>query len=62
MKILLIEDEAELRKSIKQYFYGEGYVIESAADYLKASEKASDYDYDCVLVDITLPGGSGLDI
>jgi DNA-binding response OmpR family regulator len=62
MKILLIEDEPELRKSIKQYFYGEGYVIESAADYLKASEKASDYDYDCVLVDITLPGGSGLDI
>jgi len=62
MKILLIEDEPELRKSIKQFLYQEGYVVESADDYVKASEKASDYDYDCVLVDITLPGGNGLDI
>ncbi|MGZ3904749.1 MAG: response regulator transcription factor [Bacteroidia bacterium] len=62
MKILLIEDEPELRKSIKQFLYQEGYLVESAADYLKASEKAGDYDYDCVLVDITLPGGNGLDI
>jgi DNA-binding response OmpR family regulator len=62
VKILLIEDEPELRKSIKQYFHQEGYLVESAADYTKASEKAEDYDYDCVLVDITLPGGNGLDI
>lgn len=62
MKILLIEDEAELRKSIKEFLYQEGYIVESANDFSKASEKASDYDYDCVLVDITLPKGSGLDI
>lgn len=62
MKILLVEDEPELRKSIKQFLYQEGYVVESADDYLKGSEKAADYDYDCVLVDITLPKGSGLDI
>ncbi|HRH62107.1 MAG TPA: response regulator, partial [Bacteroidia bacterium] len=62
MKILLIEDEPELRKSIKQYLHQEGYVVESAADFIKASEKAGVYDYDCVLVDITLPKGSGLDI
>lgn len=62
MKILLIEDEPDLRKSIKQYLHQEGYLVESAADYIKASEKVSDYDYDCILVDITLPKGSGLDI
>jgi len=62
MKILLIEDEAELRKSIKQYLHQEGYLVESAADLVKASEKAGVYDYDCILVDITLPKGSGLDI
>ncbi|HWY12460.1 MAG TPA: response regulator transcription factor [Bacteroidia bacterium] len=62
MKILVIEDEAELRKSIKEYLYNEGYVVESASDFLKASEKTSVYEYDCVLVDITLPHGSGLDI
>lgn len=62
MKILLIEDEPELRKSIKQYLHQEGYLVESASDFLKAQEKVSIYDYDCILVDITLPFGNGLDI
>lgn len=62
MKILLIEDEPDLRKSIKLYLHQEGYVVESAADFIKASEKAGVYDYDCILVDITLPKGSGLEI
>jgi DNA-binding response OmpR family regulator len=62
MKILLIEDEPELRKSIKAYLHQEGYLIESANDFLKASEKADVYDYDCVLVDIAIPNGNGLDI
>ncbi len=62
MKILLIEDEPELRKSIKQYLHQEGYLVESASDFVKGSEKAGVYDYDCILVDITLPKGSGLDI
>jgi DNA-binding response OmpR family regulator len=62
MKILLIEDEPELRKSIKQYLHQEGYLIESAADFMKASEKTEVYSYDCVLVDISIPGGNGLDI
>lgn len=62
MKILLIEDEPELRKSIKQYLHQEGYLVESASEFLLAKEKAGVYEYDCVLVDITLPNGSGLDI
>ncbi len=62
MKILLIEDEPDLRKSIKQYLHQEGYVVESASDFIKAEEKVNEYEYDCILVDITLPKGSGLDI
>ncbi|MCD6068225.1 MAG: two component transcriptional regulator, winged helix family [Bacteroidetes bacterium] len=62
MKILLVEDEPELRKSIKQFLYQEGYVVESVADFISASEKAAGYDYDCVLLDITLPKGNGLEI
>ncbi len=62
MKILIIEDEPELRKSMKQYLHQEGYVIESASDYSKALEKIEVYDYDCILVDINLPQGNGLDI
>jgi DNA-binding response OmpR family regulator len=62
MKILLIEDEPELRKSIKHFLHEENYLVESASDFSKAADKTELYDYDCVLVDITLPGGNGLDI
>ena len=62
MKILLIEDEPELRKAIKLFLYNEGYTVESADDFLKASEKIANYCYDCILVDITLPKGNGLEI
>lgn len=62
MKILLIEDEPELRKSIKHFLHQEGYIVESANDFVKAIEKIGVYDYDCILVDITLPKGNGLEI
>ncbi len=62
MKILVIEDERELSASIIQFLQSESYVCEAAYDYPSASEKISLYDYDCVLLDITLPGGNGLDL
>ena len=62
MKILLIEDEPELRKSIKYFLHQEGYIVESAENFIKAIEKIEIYHYDCILVDITLPNGNGLDI
>jgi len=62
MKILLIEDEKALSDSILTYLREEGHTCELANDYLKAGQKADLYEYDCVVVDITLPGGSGLDI
>lgn len=62
MKVLLIEDEPELRKGILQYLLQENYVVETAEDFKKAFQKTGSYDYDCVLVDLALPGGNGLDI
>ncbi len=62
MKVLLIEDETALSESITAYLKGENYVCETASDYNSAMEKIALYDYDCILLDITLPGGSGLDI
>lgn len=40
----------------------EHFVVETAADYFSALDKVNDYDYDCILLDIMLPGGSGLDL
>lgn len=62
MKILIIEDEAELVKSIITYLKEENYVCEVAADFNSAINKTELYDYDCILLDISLPGGTGLDI
>jgi DNA-binding response OmpR family regulator len=60
MKILLIEDEKDLRESIMTYLKEEGYVCESASGFIEAQEKILIYKYDCIIVDIMLPGGSGL--
>lgn len=62
MKILIVEDEQELREMIRTSLLKEKFVVETAADYFSALDKINDYDYDCVLLDIMLPGGSGLDL
>ena len=60
MKILLIEDQASLQEVMRRALEQEGYVVESATDFQSALSKTSDYEYDCVLLDIMLPGGNGL--
>ena len=62
MKILIVEDEHKLSDSIVTYLKSEKYLCEQAFDYNEALEKVRGYDYDCVLLDLMLPGGSGLDI
>lgn len=62
MKILIIEDEASLRELIERELRSEGYVVESASDYISAETKIAGYNYDCILLDVMLPGGSGLDL
>ena len=62
MKILIVEDEDDLRKMIKESLQRELFVVECAANYSAAMEKINDYDYDCILLDIMLPGGSGLSV
>lgn len=62
MKILIVEDEKALAESIADYLKGEDYLCEAANDYDTALQKTELFDYDCILLDIGLPGGSGLKI
>lgn len=62
MKILIIEDEKALRETVRDFFLKEKFVVECAEDYPSAMSKINDYDYDCILLDIMLPGGDGLSI
>lgn len=62
MKILVIEDEKGLREVIHQTLEAEKYIVETAADFRSGLNKIGSYDYDCILVDIMLPDGNGLDL
>ncbi len=62
MKLLIIEDELSLRDSIQQYMETQGYRCETASNFKEAMDKIDFYEYDCILIDIGIPQGSGFDI
>ena len=62
MKILVIEDNADLREVIVRSLEKERYVVEAAPDYSTARTKVFIYEYDCILLDIMLPDGNGLNL
>lgn len=62
MKILIVEDEAEIAQSIKDYFKPNDVHCEIAGNYREALDKIGMYDYDCILLDLMLPDGDGFDI
>ena len=62
MKILVIEDEAQLLRNIKESLEKEKFLVETASDYQTAIDKVLFYEYDCILLDIMLPNGNGLNI
>jgi len=62
MKILIVEDEPVLNKSMVDYLSSQQYLCESVSNYHDALEKTELYQYDCIVLDIMLPGGSGLQI
>lgn len=62
MKILVIEDEKDLSDMMTATLQEAGFICETAEDLSTALEKINLYEYDCIVLDIMLPDGSGLDI
>ena len=62
MKILIVEDDADLREITERSLLKERYLVETADTYTAARQKALVYEYDCILLDIMLPDGNGLDL
>ena len=62
MKLLLVEDEIDLLDEMEAYFKEQGHLCERAADFNQAEDKITLYSYDMVILDITLPGGTGLQL
>lgn len=62
MKVLIVEDEPALREVMTAFLEKERYVVECANSFRSALDKIGDYHYDCILLDIMLPDGNGLDL
>lgn len=62
MKILIIEDELSLNKSMIDFLTKQQYLCESVTNYQDALEKIECYEYDCIVLDIMLPDGNGLQL
>jgi len=62
VKLLIIEDDRSLCTAISDYLKMEGHICEIAQNYWQAINKAADNTYDCIILDIGLPDGNGLDI
>ncbi len=62
MKILIVEDEIALQESIVKFLDQQGYVCEAVNDFNAGLEKIQQFNYDCVVVDIGLPFGNGLNL
>ncbi|WP_321332482.1 response regulator transcription factor [uncultured Bacteroides sp.] len=62
MKILIIEDEHDLSDNMVTYLSSDNYLCEQAFNFQEAMEKIALYAYDCILLDLNLPGGDGLKI
>ena len=62
MKILIVEDERELMNGISEYLSEEKYQCEFATTFDQAMDKVQAHHYDCVLLDLMLPGGDGMEI
>lgn len=59
---MIIEDDQSLREIMHRSLTAEGYVVETAANRFEAEDKIAGYEYDCIMLDIMLPDGNGLEI
>nr|WP_287939847.1 response regulator transcription factor [Algoriphagus sp.] len=62
MKILLVEDNPELTQNICQYLSQQGLLCEAVATLYEAEDRILSFDYDCILLDLMLPDGNGLQL
>jgi DNA-binding response OmpR family regulator len=62
MKILIVEDEKDLQQSMASYLQNAGMQCETATDLNEALTHISNNRFDCVVLDIGLPDGSGLKV
>ena len=62
MKILIVEDDLPLQKTIEEFLLNEKMVVETASNFREALDKIISFSYDCIVLDMMLPDGNGMDL
>mgnify|MGYP003454988758 FL=1 len=62
MKILIVEDDLPLQKTIEEFLLNEKMVVETASNFSEALDKIISFSYDCIVLDMMLPDGNGMDL
>jgi len=62
MRILIVEDEADLRNGLAKLFREEGYAVDAAANGVDGLQKAKDFEYDAIVLDYMMPGMDGREV
>ena len=62
MRLLIVEDDRNLRGFLRKAFREEGFAVDEAASGDEGLEAALAASYDCVVLDMMLPGRSGLEV
>lgn len=62
MKLLFVEDDKDLLKSVLLYFNEGGFNCETAKTLVEAKDKIEQYEYDCIVLDLVMPDGNSLSL
>jgi DNA-binding response OmpR family regulator len=62
MKVLIVEDNRELAENIHDFLARESFICEHSFNFKEAQDKIASHQYDCIILDIMLPDGNGLDL
>ncbi|MBP6702259.1 MAG: response regulator transcription factor [Vicinamibacteria bacterium] len=62
MRVLIVEDDLRLAGVLRQGLREQGYAVDVASDGTQGFDMATTYEYDAILLDVMLPGRSGLDV
>ena len=59
VKLLVVDDEINIRKMIRKFAEFEGYEVYEAVDGMDAVQKCEEMNYDCIIMDIMMPNLDG---
>jgi two-component system, OmpR family, response regulator len=62
MRVLLVEDEIKMSRAIRRGLEREGYAVDAALDGNDGLHRASEWDYDAIVLDVMLPGLDGIEV